>query len=138
MRNLHRWLATIGMLFLLYVAVTGSILAISELLRGGPHLIAAPGGPRGGAPSPAPPTGAPGAGANEGRRDPAPRFDARGWPTNEFLQDIHSGAIFGAAGQWVDLATGITFVVLSITGPVMYFQMLRTRRKSGRTLAFWR
>jgi uncharacterized iron-regulated membrane protein len=138
MRNLHRWLATIGMLFLLYVAVTGSILAISELLRGGPHLIAAPGGPRGGAPPPAPPTGAPGAGANEGRRDPAPRFDARGWPTNEFLQDIHSGAIFGAAGQWVDLATGITFVVLSITGPVMYFQMLRTRRKSGRTRAFWR
>lgn len=138
MRNLHRWLATIGMLFLLYVSVTGSILAISELARGGPHLIAGPGGPEGGGALPAPPSGAPGAGAGDGRRDSAPRFDAQGWPTNEFLQDVHSGAIFGTVGQWVDLATGLTFVVLSITGPVMYFQMLRTRRKSGRARAFWR
>jgi len=132
-RKLHRWLATIGMLFLLYVAVTGSILAISELLRGGPHLIAAPGG-AGSAPEGPPP----GAGAGDGGRGSAPRFDAHGWPTNEFLQDVHSGAIFGAAGQWVDLATGLIFVALSITGPVMYFQMLRSRRKTGRTKAFWR
>jgi uncharacterized iron-regulated membrane protein len=133
MRKVHRWLATLAMLFLLYVSVSGSILAISELVRGGPHLIAAPGGPGG---DRAPPDGPPGAG--DGARASAPRFDARGWPTNEFLQDVHSGAIFGAGGQWVDLATGIVFVVLSITGPVMYFQMLRSRRKSGRTQAFWR
>jgi hypothetical protein len=135
MRKLHRWLATIAMLFLIYVAVTGSVLAISELLRGGPHLIAAPGGPGG---AEAPPEGSPGDGAAGGARKPAPNFDAHGWPTNEFLQDVHSGAIFGTGGQWVDLATGIVFVVLSITGPVMYFQMLRSRRKSGRTRAFWR
>lgn len=135
MRKLHRWLATIAMLFLLYISVTGSVLAISELLRGGPHLIAAPGGPGGGGP---PPAGPPGAGPADGGRKPAPNFDAHGWPTNEFLQDVHSGAAFGAGGQWVDLATGIIFVVLSITGPVMYFQMLRSRRKSGRTQAFWR
>jgi len=51
---------------------------------------------------------------------------------------VHSGAIYGAGGQWLDLATGIVFVLLSISGPVMYFQMLRSRRKSGRTQAFWR
>lgn len=128
MRNVHRWLATIAMLFLLYVAVTGSVLAISELLRGGPNLIAAPAGPG----------GAPGSGSGDGARNSAPHFDARGWPTNEFLQDVHSGAIFGAVGQWLDLLTGITFIVLSITGPVMYFQMLRSRRRTGRSQAFWR
>jgi uncharacterized iron-regulated membrane protein len=133
MRNLHRWLATIAMLFLLYVSVTGSILAISELLRGGPHLIAAPGGPEGAGPPPPGPSG-----AGDGARGSAPRFDEHGWPTNEFLQDVHSGAIYGAGGQWLDLATGIVFVMLSISGPVMYFQMLRSRRKSGRTQAFWR
>ena len=133
MRKLHRWLATIAMLFLLYVSVTGSALAISELLRGGPHLIAAPAGGDG-----PPAAGPPAEGVAEGGRKPPPNFDAHGWPSNQFLQELHSGAVFGAAGQWVDLATGVILVVLSITGPVMYFQMLRSRRKSGRTQAFWR
>jgi uncharacterized iron-regulated membrane protein len=132
-RKLHRWLATIAMFFLLYVSVTGSVLAVSELLRGGPHLIAAPGGGEG------PALGTPPAGAaGEDGRKPPPSFDTHGWPSNQFLQELHSGAVFGAAGQWVDLATGVIFVVLSITGPVMYFQMLRSRRKSGRRQAFWR
>jgi uncharacterized iron-regulated membrane protein len=122
------------MLFMLYVVITGSILAISELLRGGPHLISNA-GPR--AQDALPPTDRPPA-AGEGARAPAPRFDAQGWPTNEFLQDVHSGAVFGAAGRWLDLLTGIAFIALSITGPVMYFQMLRSRGKSGRARAFWR
>lgn len=84
-----------------------------------------------------PPTDRPPAAA-DGTRTPTPRFDTHGWPTNEFPQDVHSGAVFGMAGQWLDLLTGIVFVVLSTTGPAMYFQMLRARRKTGQTQAFWR
>jgi uncharacterized iron-regulated membrane protein len=134
MRKLHRWLASIAMLFLLWVSVSGSILAISELIRGGPHLIGGPGAPGGAGPAP----GAPPAAGGDMLRKPPPRFDERGWPSNQFLQEIHSGEIFGAAGEWVDVFVGLFFVVLSITGPIIYFQMLRARRRTGRSQWFWR
>jgi uncharacterized iron-regulated membrane protein len=134
-RKFHRWLATIAMVFLLYVSISGSVLAVSELLRGGPHLIEPPGDSERAA---APPAGAPGEGGGDMPRKPPPRFDASGWPSNQFLQEIHSGEIFGVTGQWIDVFVGLFFVALSITGPIMYFQMLRTRRRSGRRQWFWR
>lgn len=54
-----------------------------------------------------------------------------------FLKDLHSGAIVGLGGQLLDLLTGLAFIGLSVTGIMMYVDMLRARRRTGRTDLFW-
>lgn len=56
---------------------------------------------------------------------------------HDLLQDIHRGSIFGVPGQLIDVLTGVSFLILSFTGIVMYFQMLVKRRNLGRQGAFW-
>lgn len=56
---------------------------------------------------------------------------------HELLQDLHRGSIIGISGQVMDILTGLSFVFLSVTGIVMYFQMLKQRRQSGRPRLFW-
>jgi hypothetical protein len=53
------------------------------------------------------------------------------------LQDWHKGSIVGKPGQWIVLVTGLVFLVLAITGAIMYLQMWRARRKQGRQGLFW-
>lgn len=53
------------------------------------------------------------------------------------LKDLHSGAIIGLPGRLIDLLSGLAFVVLSVTGIVMYLDMLKARRKVGRKDLFW-
>lgn len=53
------------------------------------------------------------------------------------LERLHRGNIIGLSGQVMDILTGLAFVTLSVTGIVMYFQMLGRRKKMGRTDLFW-
>lgn len=54
------------------------------------------------------------------------------------LEGLHRGNIIGISGQIMDILTGIAFIILSITGIVMYFEMLSRRRKLGRSGLFWK
>lgn len=57
---------------------------------------------------------------------------------HDFLQDLHRGTIIGLSGQVLDIFTGLSFVFLSISGAVMYFQLYLRRRKSGNKQWFWK
>jgi uncharacterized iron-regulated membrane protein len=121
LRRVHRWLATLGMIFLLYVALTGTLLQLDEMLTGsGPNIVSA--GPPPVETHPAPPRYPPGRGPHT---------------LNALLEELHNGSILGLAGRWIDLTVGITFIVLSVTGGLMYFQMLWGRRARGRSSWFW-
>jgi hypothetical protein len=122
-RKIHRWLASIGMLFLAYVALTGTVLQINEIRSGGPTIIG-PGAPPGDEPG-----GPPRAGDNGVR--------INGLPLNAFLQSLHNGDFAGKTGRWVDLSVGVIFMVLSVSGSVMYFQLLLRRRQLGKKQLFW-
>ena len=52
------------------------------------------------------------------------------YAASHFLASFHIPAQQVSAWSGLDLLTGIVFVVLSTTGPAMYFQMLRARRKT--------
>jgi hypothetical protein len=55
-----------------------------------------------------------------------------------WLERLHRGNIIGISGQVMDILTGLSFIFLSVTGIVMYFQMLARRRKIGRPALFWK
>ena len=42
-----------------------------------------------------------------------------------WLQDLHSGRYFGAFGQWVMMAAGFAFVLLALTGFLVWFRSVR-------------
>jgi hypothetical protein len=203
-RKYHRWLSTIGMLLLAWVAVTGTVLTVDELLD--QQSFAEPtintvGGDGGGlrganstaagfsaeqlepllstglhaalsvettvaptavrvqlrmrdgqpqavvtidavdtvptkltfnAATGAQITNAPASLAGGGRGAPGgpPSF-------NGLMQSLHGGSIAGKAGEWFILLTGAFFVVLSITGIWMYFQLRGARVKIRRSEWFW-
>lgn len=121
MRKYHRWISSVCMLFLAWVSLTGGLLALDELnpppgLEGGRTAAAA--------------TSASGESflANTAAR----------LRLHNLLKELHTGSIIGLSGQWLDLLTGIAFVVLTVTGIVMYFSLLRQRRKIGRRGLFWK
>lgn len=55
-----------------------------------------------------------------------------------WLERLHRGNVIGISGQVMDILTGLSFIFLSVTGIVMYFQMLARRRKIGRPALFWK
>jgi hypothetical protein len=175
MRNFHRWISTVAMVFLLYVAVTGLLLAIDGVTA--PNF-----GPPGGA-APVPAGAAARTPMNSGdiERSAAdairtalagraagdiPMIDLQirsesGTPIttvnfggggggaalppdvlwrvkmHDLLQHLHRGSIVGIPGQVIDVLTGISFSILAFTGIVMYLQMLKRRKQTGRTSLFW-
>jgi uncharacterized iron-regulated membrane protein len=121
MRKYHRWISTVCMLFLAWVSLTGGLLALDEL-------------------NPPP-------GLGDGRPGAAPpALATQSFLSNttvrlhlhNLLKELHTGSIIGLSGQWLDLLTGFSFIVLSITGIVMYFSLLKQRRKLGRRGLFWK
>lgn len=120
MRKYHRWISTVCMLFLAWVSLTGGLLALDEL-NPPPGL--------GGPPSSAAPIAAPGGAflANTALR----------LRLHNLLKQLHTGSIIGLSGQWLDLLTGFAFIVLAVTGIVMYLSLLTQRRKLGRRGLFW-
>jgi uncharacterized iron-regulated membrane protein len=84
--------------------------------------------------------------------DPSPRklrLDARsgalldagapagGLDLHRFLLELHRGTLFGDVGYWVSVACGLVLAVLSVTGLVLYVQMLRRRLQVGQRQWLW-
>jgi hypothetical protein len=154
MRKFHRWLATLGMLFFLYMGVTGTLVQITEI-NTGPTLIGPNGEDDVGAPgSRTPsvqnmsvsPSGLPGTQPvtlASGAPPAGPGAGPGGMPMEglvywrQTFKNFHGGDIGGVPGQWVVFAFGISIFVMTITGLVMYFQLLTHRRRSGKSEWFW-
>lgn len=187
-RKLHRWISTGAMIFIAYVVLTGTTVAINELINpasfgaGGGEIAAAETivGPQ--APLPpqaevermvalalesarrAEPT-APLTKAvvalriRDGRPEARVTFgggfnavvvtvDAAtgqilrrgddGAHFNTLLQRIHSGALYGKAGQVAVVLTGLSLITLSVTGALMYLDLFGRRRRLGKSAPFWR
>jgi len=120
MRKYHRWISTVCMLFLAWVSLTGGLLTLDELnpppgLGGSPASVAS---------APAP--------GSSFLANTALRLRL-----HNLLKELHTGSIIGLSGQWLDLLTGLSFIVLAVTGIVMYFNLLAQRRKLGRRGLFW-
>ena len=133
MRKYHRWISSICMLFLGWVSITGGLLALDELMpppafARGPDLQVLP-GTRSTAPLPSM--------GDQGAQSSDP-YTATRLRLHNLLKRLHTGEIVGLSGQFLDVATGVAFMVLSVTGIVMYFQMLLQRRDRGRPEWFWR
>jgi uncharacterized iron-regulated membrane protein len=122
MRNLHRWISTVCMLFLAWVSITGTLLALDELFPpsglDAPRPAAVPGAPR----RPPPPPDA---------------YTAMRLRQHNLLKQLHTGAIIGLSGESLSLITGAVFFTLAVSGIVMYFDMLGRRRRIGRKDLFW-
>lgn len=60
-----------------------------------------------------------------------------GWAEHELMKKIHRGDILGVPGRLMDVFAGLSLVFLSASGLYMYADLLRRRRKGGRTQLFW-
>lgn len=60
------------------------------------------------------------------------------WNAHETWKRLHRGDYFGLTGRWMDLITGLAVLFLSISGVVMYLQLLRARATLGRRRLFWK
>jgi uncharacterized iron-regulated membrane protein len=120
MRRYHRWISTVCMLFLAWVSLTGGLLTLDEL-NPPPGL--------GGSPATALPMPA---SSGSFLTNTALRLRL-----HNLLKELHTGSIIGLSGQWLDLLTGLSFIVLAVTGIVMYVSLLSQRRKLGRRGLFW-
>ena len=61
-----------------------------------------------------------------------------GWSEHEIVKKIHRGDFFGLPGRFMDLFAGLSLIFLCVSGLVMYVDLLRRRRRGGRTALFWR
>jgi uncharacterized iron-regulated membrane protein len=57
---------------------------------------------------------------------------------HQLVKRLHRGDIFGFAGRYVDIATGLALLYLVISSFVMYFDMYQRRGKMGRKGFFWK
>jgi uncharacterized iron-regulated membrane protein len=60
-----------------------------------------------------------------------------GTQVHEDIKHLHSGAYFGIPARMMNLFAGFCLTFLSVSGLVMYFDMWRKRRMSGRKGLFW-
>lgn len=61
-----------------------------------------------------------------------------GWHAHQIAKSIHRGDWFGMTGRWIDLLAGVALSYLSLSGIVLYYQMWRKRRDSGRGKLVWK
>ena len=60
-----------------------------------------------------------------------------GWREHEYMKQIHRGDALGLPGRLMDVFAGLSLVFLSASGLLMYADLLRRRRRGGRTQLFW-
>ncbi|MGC3982978.1 MAG: PepSY-associated TM helix domain-containing protein [Steroidobacteraceae bacterium] len=58
-------------------------------------------------------------------------------PYHQLLKRLHRGDVLGFNGRALDIATGIAFLYLCISGMVMYSRLWKRRRALGRPALFW-
>ena len=159
MRTYHRWLSVLFGIFILWIAVTGVMSQVAELVANGgfeneaaerrespraaaaypiiPAAQAHEGEPMNGA---TPAAAAPAAfvcPADMNCRPKAAPSSARAWVG--WLHHIHSGTEFGPTGVIISLLSGIALVFFAFSGLYMYIQMYRRRshRHSHPKRIFW-
>jgi uncharacterized iron-regulated membrane protein len=59
-----------------------------------------------------------------------------GW--HNWLQDLHAGYVFGPIGRAISMTMAVSLLVLGITGLLLYLDMFKRRRRTGRTAFFWK
>jgi uncharacterized iron-regulated membrane protein len=60
-----------------------------------------------------------------------------GWKWHELVKQIHRGDILGIPGRFMDLFAAFSLVFLSASGLVMYLDVWRKRRRTGKISPFW-
>jgi hypothetical protein len=60
-----------------------------------------------------------------------------GWQAHQIAKQIHRGSYIGLSGRWMDLLGGVAIIYLSVSGVVMYVDMWKRRRRSGRPVLLW-
>jgi hypothetical protein len=60
------------------------------------------------------------------------------WGTHETWKRLHRGDVFGLTGRWIDLLSGLAILFLAVSGSMMYLQVYRARKRTGRRSLFWR
>ena len=134
MRKYHRWLSVLFGVFILWIAVTGVLSQVGELVNKGgmddddrPTATAA-------AATPAVPAGFVCPATMNCRPKPAPSS----WNVG-FLHHIHSGEQFGPVGVILSILSGLSLIFFAISGMWMYVVMYRRRahRHSHPRRLFW-
>jgi len=132
----HRWIGSAGMIFLFYVALTGAFTSLAQLLDPSSTapitLETAVNGPAAGPPQ----FGPPAAGGVQNAAMP-PLGPPENAPLAAKLQVWHSGNIIGQPGLWMVLLVGISFIVLSVTGGLIYYQKWQQRKQQSQPGIFW-
>lgn len=105
-RNLHRWLALVFGVFILWIATTGVLTQSARIIASSE-------------PRPAPPPAA----ATEAPRPPQT-------PLRAFIHtvtDLHSGEALGKTGQAISLVSGLALIFFAGSGLYMYVELYRGR-----------
>jgi uncharacterized iron-regulated membrane protein len=124
MRKWHRWLSVMFGVFLLWIAATGVMSQVADLVAAGeaPPVAAVPAGfvcPE----------------SMICRPKPDPN-GARAWVG--YLHHLHSGEEFGLTGTVISIASGLALLFFAFSGLWVYIQMWRARRaRTQKTGWFW-
>jgi uncharacterized iron-regulated membrane protein len=60
-----------------------------------------------------------------------------GWELHEWVKKVHRGDAFGIPGRIMSLLSALSLAFLSVSGAVLYLDLLRRRRRAGRKRLFW-
>jgi uncharacterized iron-regulated membrane protein len=61
-----------------------------------------------------------------------------GWHVHQIAKQVHRGDFIGMTGRWMDLFAGLSLLYLTVSGAVMYFELWKKRRQSGRPGYIWK
>ena len=118
MRKWHRWLSVFFSVFLLWIAITGTLSQVVPLMAGDDDDR-----PKAAQAGQAPAFVCP------------PDYMCRPKPKDGdprkivgLLHHLHSGESFGPVGVWISLFSGFAMIFFSFSGLWMYVQMWRNRR----------
>ena len=160
MRKWHRWLSLFFGCFMVWMAVTGLIIHVNDLLKGDgdrpakPVVVVSAAAGNIGANATKPAQSISGKGQPLAKADvpsvtdpklvfvcpvdmtcrPKPKPGKFNFPS--FIKHLHSGEIAGPLGTVLSILTGLALLFFSVSGIWMYVQMWRFRR-SRKLSPFW-
>ncbi|WP_114227850.1 MULTISPECIES: PepSY domain-containing protein [Sphingomonas] len=114
MRKWHRWLSVIFGVFMLWIASTGFLSQVGDLVNSSRRPVVAA--------APAVPAGFVCPETMVCRPKPAPG----GWNLG-LLHHLHSGEQFGPVGVAISMASGLALIFFAISGLWMYLRMFAAR-----------
>ena len=61
-----------------------------------------------------------------------------GWDLHQKMKQLHRGDYFGMPGRWLDTIGALAMVYLTVSGIIMYIQLLLRRRRIGKKELVWK